>query len=192
MKTATLIATALTASETADNASWFQTTPPYGEYPGGNIKGPDGKPVEGAVVRFDEASVRRVAAAFEERMRSGGWPGVLVDREHFSLDTDKPSDAMAWAVAVRVADDGSIWTRWDFTPKGRELWEGRILVSRSPVLRLERVGNGKVYVPAVSISAVLRPSHITSMRSDLSSISVISEEIMMMALPDLASWFISS
>ena len=150
MKTATLIATALTASErdAEKDASWFQTTPPYGEYPGGNIKGPDGKPVEGAVVRFDAASVRRVAAAFEERMRSGGWPGVLVDREHFSLDTDKPSDAMAWAVAVRVADDGSIWTRWDFTPKGRELWEGRILVSRSPVLRLERVGNGKVYVPA--------------------------------------------
>lgn len=151
MKTATLIATALTASETdeAKGASWFQTTPPYGDYPGGNVTAPDGKPVEGATVRFDEAAVRRVVAAFEERMKSGGWPGVLVDREHFSLDADKPSDAMAWAVAIRVAEDGSIWTKWRFTPEGERLWKDRVLVSRSPVLRLERVGGGgKVFAPA--------------------------------------------
>ena len=43
---------------------------------------------------------------------------------------------------------------------------------------------------AISISAVLRPSHMTTMRSDMRKISVISEEIMMMDLPSAASSFI--
>jgi len=135
-------------SEAGTDATWFQTTPPYGDYPGGNVAGPDGKVIEGAVVRFDATSVKRVVDSFNAQMAAGNFPGILVDREHFSLNVEKPSDAMAWATAVRVADDGSIWTKWDFTPEGKRLFDEKILVSRSPVLTLKPVkGEKKVFTP---------------------------------------------
>ncbi len=151
MKTRNLLGSAFatcTAHDGADGATpaWFQTTPPYGDYPGGNITGKDGKPVENAVVRFDVASVKAVVDAFRARMTASDWPGVLVDREHFSLDLDKPSDAMAWAIDIRVADDGSIWTKWRFTPEGERLWKDRVHVCRSPVLKLDDGPDG-VYRP---------------------------------------------
>lgn len=129
------------ADDAPAKARWFQTTPPYGEYPGGeSVRDEDGRPIEGAVVVFDERSADRVVAAFEAAKAAGGaaWPGVLVDQEHFSLDRDKPSTALAWAKEIRRAADGSLWTRWEFTEEGLRLHEGRMLVSRSPVLRLER------------------------------------------------------
>ena len=127
----------------SEKAAWFQTTPPYGEYPAGNMTDEHGKPVKDAVVVFDEESVRKTVEAFRAEMQNAEWPGVLVDREHFSLDLDKPSDAMAWAKDIRIAEDGAIWTRWEFTPKGRELYETKTLINRSPVLRLERREGGK-------------------------------------------------
>ena len=112
-----------------DGDRWFQTFPPYGRYPvGGTIE--DAK--EGAEFVIDEASAREVMDAFAKDAERADWPGVLVDREHFSTFADKPSDAMAWARGIRQAPDGSIWTRWDFTPEGERLWGGRVLVSRSP------------------------------------------------------------
>jgi len=126
---------------------WFQTTPPYGSYPaGGTVTGPDGKPVEGAEIVFDEASTSDVMENFAAAAKARGWPGVLVDQEHFSLDADKPSTALAWAKEIRRDDDGSLWTRWEFTEKGLKLWEGRMLVNRSPVLRLAKAG-GNRYSP---------------------------------------------
>ncbi len=126
---------------------WFQTTPPYGTYPaGGTVTGPDGKPVENAEIVFDEASTSAVMESFAAAAKTRGWPGVLVDQEHFSLDADKPSTALAWAKEIRRDDDGSLWTRWEFTEKGLKLWEGRMLVNRSPVLRLAKAGGGR-YAP---------------------------------------------
>lgn len=116
-----------TSGENGDR--WFQTFPPYGRYPvGGTIEdAPDG-----AEFVIDEASVRAVMDAFAKDAERTDWPGILVDREHFSTLADKPSDAMAWARGIRQAPDGSIWTRWDFTPEGERLWNERVLVSRSP------------------------------------------------------------
>lgn len=116
-----------TSGENGDR--WFQTFPPYGRYPvGGTIEdAPDG-----AEFVIDEASVRAVMDAFAKDAERPDWPGILVDREHFSTLADKPSDAMAWARGIRQAPDGSIWTRWDFTPEGERLWNERVLVSRSP------------------------------------------------------------
>ena len=132
----------------ATKAAWFQTTPPYGSYPcGDTVTGPDGKTVAGATLVFDEKSTSAVMEAFNAAAKAGGWPGVLVDQEHFSLDHDKPSTALAWAKEIRRAEDGSLWTRWEFTARGRELWEGKMLVNRSPVLRLEKRG-AKEFAPA--------------------------------------------
>lgn len=115
---------------------WFQTIPPYGEYPG---KEP------GTVIVVDERAVNAVVADFNARRQADpAWPGLLVDREHFSLDPSKPSDAMAWAGGIRAAPDGSVWTRWEFTPAGREAFATRTLLYRSPVLRLEDLGGGRL------------------------------------------------
>lgn len=119
---------------------WFQTTPAYGEYDGGaSILDEEGEVIEGAKIVFDASSVKKIVDQFREAAKMEGWPGVLVDREHFSCDYDKPSDAMAWAVDIRVAEDGSIWTKWEFTPTGKELFESKTLINRSPVLRLEKI-----------------------------------------------------
>ena len=150
MKTDTVIFAACREyrEDPATKAAWFQTTPPYGSYPcGDTVTGPDGKTVEGATIVFDEKSTSAVMEAFNAAAKASGWPGVLVDQEHFSLDNDKPSTALAWAKEIRRADDGSLWTRWEFTARGRELWEGKMLVNRSPVLRLEKRG-AKEFAPA--------------------------------------------
>ncbi len=134
----------LCRADITPDASWFQTLPPFGEYPAGRVMH-QGKPVEDAVVVIDRAAYDAITAAFQADAQRADWPGVLVDREHFSLDLDKPSDAMAWARDIR-SDESGLWTRWDFTPPGREAWESKVLVSRSPVLQLERI-EGKRFRP---------------------------------------------
>ncbi len=130
-------------------ARWFQTFPPYGEYPvGAAIKGarPD------AMFVFDEASAREIIADFRSKAKRPDWPGVLVDREHFSADPEKESDAMAWARDIRQDADGSIWTRWEFTPEGERLWDGKVLVSRSPLFLSVPAKAGRVYHPVSLVS----------------------------------------
>ena len=128
--------------EPATNATWFQTFPPYGRYPvAGTVKGA----AEDAVFVFDEASAKAVIDSFKASQKNPDWPGILVDEEHYSLDRTKSSAAMAWAKDIRQEADGSIWTRWEFTPKGRELWESKTLLNRSPAFLNAR--RGKEYRP---------------------------------------------
>lgn len=128
--------------EPATNATWFQTFPPYGRYPvGGTIEGA----AKDAEYVFDEKTAKRIMESFNAAKATPNWPGVLVDREHFSLDPKKPSDAMAWAKEMRQEADGSLWTRWEFTPQGRELWNDKVLVNRSPAFLAEQ--DGKEYRP---------------------------------------------
>ena len=135
------------ASFDTPEKSWFQTTPPYGEYPGGeSIRDENGKPIEGAVIVFDETYTDAIIAAFKTAASSETWPGILVDQEHYSLDYSKPSTALAWAKDIRRAADGSLWTRWEFTERGRELYEGKMLINRSPVLRLKKI-DSKRFAP---------------------------------------------
>ena len=139
-------------NDAAGNACWFQTTPPYGKYPGGDqIVGRDGKKIKDAVIVFDETSVGKVVAAFKEQAKAANWPGILVDQDHFSCNTEKPSTALAWARDIRVAPDGSIWTKWEFTAKGKELYEGKMLINRSPVLDLAQL-SAKEFAPTVLTS----------------------------------------
>ena len=129
------------------SATWFQTFPPYGRYPvGGTVKGA----AKDAVFVFDEAAAKAIMEAFRESAKNPEWPGILVDEEHFSLDREKSSAALAWAKDIRQEEDGSIWTRWDFTPKGRELWQSRTLVNRSPAFACTK--DGKDYRPCALMS----------------------------------------
>ena len=132
----------LCKADVSADASWFQTLPPPGEYPADGVVLHKGKPVKNAVFVIDQAAYDTIVAKFREDAGRPDWPGVLVDREHFSLKRDQGSDAMAWAKDIRV-DDSGLWTRWDFTAPGKELWDGRVLVSRSPVMDLEPMGNNR-------------------------------------------------
>ena len=138
--------------DAATNACWFQTTPKYGLYPGGEqITGRDGKPVKKATIVLDEKSTDKIMEAFRATVSVPGCPGILVDQDHFSCDLDKPTTALAWAKEIRREADGSLWTRWEFTAKGKELYEGKMLVNRSPVMLLDEVegwrGMGKAFTP---------------------------------------------
>ena len=130
-----------------NSATWFQTFPPYGRYPvGGTVKGA----AKDAEFVFDEAAAKAIMEAFRASAEDPEWPGILVDEEHFSLDREKSSAALAWAKEIRQEEDGSIWTRWDFTPKGRELWQSRTLVNRSPAFACTK--DGKDYRPCALMS----------------------------------------
>ena len=140
--TVTFAACSAVKEDAATKATWFQTFPPYGRYPvGGTVK----DAADDAVFVFDEAAAKAVMDAFKAAAKNPEWPGVLVDEEHYSLDSSKSSAAMAWAKDIRQEADGSIWTRWEFTPKGRELWESKTLLNRSPAFACAR--NGKEYRP---------------------------------------------
>ena len=144
MKNDTLVFAACSAvkEDAATKATWFQTFPPYGRYPvGGTVKGA----AEDAEFVFDEAAAKRIIDAFRAAAKNPEWPGILVDEEHYSLDSSKSSAAMAWAKDIRQEADGSIWTRWEFTPKGRELWESKTLLNRSPAFACAH--SGKEYRP---------------------------------------------
>lgn len=134
--------------EPEKNAIWFQTFPPYGRYPvGGTIPKAD----KDAVYVYDADAAQKIVESFRSAAKRPDFPGVLVDREHDSLDPKKPSDAMAWAKDIRQEADGSIWTKWEFTPKGKELWETKTLINRSPAFYSDKV-NEKEYHPCELVS----------------------------------------
>ena len=153
-------ATALPKEEASTSRpDWFETFPPYGRYPVGGIVPGSAK---NACFVFDEASAKEIVRRFREDAKREDWPGVLVDREHFSVERDKPSDAMAWAKDIRVDDDGSIWTRWEFTAPGRELWDGKVLVSRSPYFECVQDGDDFRPIRLISIGMTNTP-HFTEL-----------------------------
>ena len=140
--TLTFAACSAVKEDAETKATWFQTFPPYGRYP---VDGTVKDAADDAVFVFDEAAAKAVMDAFKAAAKNPEWPGGLVDEEHYSLDSSKSSAAMAWAKDIRQENDGSIWTRWEFTPKGRELWESKTLLNRSPAFACAR--NGKEYRP---------------------------------------------
>lgn len=143
----------------ASGGGWFQTFPPYGRYPvGGIIPGAE----DDAEFVFDEAAAKSIIAHFREDAKKADWPGILVDREHFSADREKTSDAMAWAKDIRQEADGSIWTRWEFTAPGKVLWEGKVLVNRSPLFACAK--DGKRYHPvALKSIGMTNTPHFTEL-----------------------------
>ena len=66
-----------------------------------------------------------MVAALEARRAKEGesFAGVLLDYDHFSMDTDKPSEAAGWIVELAVRDDG-LWGRVRWTDTGLKAVEG--------------------------------------------------------------------
>jgi phage I-like protein len=148
----------LCKADVSAEASWFHTLPPPGEYPADGVVLHKGKPVKGAVFVIDQAAYDTIIAKFRADAGRPDWPGVLVDREHCSLRRDQPSDAMAWAKDIRV-DESGLWTRWDLTPPGKVAWDSKVLVSRSPVMDLEPLGNSRFRPVSLESIAMTNTPH---------------------------------
>ena len=62
-----------------------------------------------------------------ERVAEAGVPpeGLLLDKDHFSRQLDKPSEAMGWVRELAICE-GSLAARIEWTSIGRQLIEGKI------------------------------------------------------------------
>lgn len=93
-----------TAEFKVDPEGWVHLTP-FGEFPhhAGIVQVIDRRSVEGMVKRFNE----------KRDAEGDAFAGILLDYDHFSMDTDKPSEAAGWIVGMEVRDDG-LWgkVRW--------------------------------------------------------------------------------
>ena len=97
-----------------DPGGWIHIAP-FGEHPHSC----------GVIQVIDRRACDAMVAALEARRAKEGesFAGVLLDYDHFSMDTDKPSEAAGWIVELAVRDDG-LWGRVRWTDTGLKAVEG--------------------------------------------------------------------
>lgn len=103
----------------------------------------------GLVQVIDRLACDMMAAAFAVSKAAGGenFPGLLVDFDHFSLDTGKPSEAAGWVGELEARDDG-LWARVRWSDSGLAAVTGGRYRLLSPVFRhpagTQDLGGGRV------------------------------------------------
>jgi len=102
--------------------AWIHVTP-LGEYAHAGA---------GVVQVIDVEALKAITEDFTAKAAVENFPGLLVDFDHFSMDTDKPSEAAGWISALR-ADAGGLWAKVRWTSKGKEAVEGGEYRLVSPV-----------------------------------------------------------
>lgn len=112
---------------------WIQLAP-YGEtsapllMPGGGEK----DAVE-IVQVLNRSAADAIATRFRTAASKPNFPGLLIDFDHFSHDTEKSSRAAGWIEAVEARDDG-LWGQVRFSASGKTALEGGDYRLFSPVL----------------------------------------------------------
>lgn len=81
---------------------------------------------------LDDAACNLMVAAFANR---SGPAGLLVDYDHFSLDTNRPSEAAGWIKEVQARPDG-LWGRVQWTDRGADAVRNRRYIYISPTWNL--------------------------------------------------------
>ena len=108
----------------------------------------------GVVQVIDLEALKEIMNDFTTKSYTENFPGLLVDFDHFSMDTDKSSEAAGWITALR-ADDAGLWAKVRWTKKGKDAVEGGEYRLVSPVFPkpslCEDLGGGR-----------LRPLSLTS------------------------------
>lgn len=116
---------------------WVQVTP-CGEFPHAGA---------GVVQVIDRAACDRIAAGFTGRKADANFPGVLVDFDHFSLDTGQSSEAAGWITELESRDTG-LWARVRWSDAGLAAVQGGRFRLMSPVFpppsACEDLGGGKI------------------------------------------------
>jgi hypothetical protein len=86
----------------------------------------------GVVQVIDVEALKAITEDFKAKAGTENFPGLLVDFDHFSMDTDKPSEAAGWISALR-ADAEGLWAKVRWTSKGKDAVEGGEYRLVSPV-----------------------------------------------------------
>ena len=131
---------------------WVQVTP-CGEFPHVGA---------GVTQVIDREACDRIAADFSARKSDANFPGVLVDFDHFSLDTEKSSEAAGWISDLESRDTG-LWARVRWSDAGLAAVQGGRFRLMSPVFpppsACEDLGGGKIRpVKLVSVALTNEPN----------------------------------
>ena len=126
---------------------WTQVTP-CGEFPHVGA---------GVTQVIDREACDKIAADFNGRKSDVNFPGVLVDFDHFSLDTEKSSEAAGWISDLESRDTG-LWARVRWSDAGLSAVRGGRFRLMSPVFpppsACEDLGGGKIR-PVMLVSVAL-------------------------------------
>ena len=126
---------------------WAHITP-CGEFPHAGA---------GVVQVIDRVACDAVTADFNSRKADANFPGVLVDFDHFSLDTAQSSEAAGWITELESRDTG-LWARVRWSDAGLSAVQGGRFRLMSPVFpppaQCEDLGDGKIR-PRALVSAAL-------------------------------------
>jgi phage I-like protein len=71
----------------------------------------------------DYAALRSIVSEFAKKKEQPNFAGLLIDRDHDSLDSSKPTTAMGWLMDVEIRD-GELYGRIRWTETGRRLVQG--------------------------------------------------------------------
>ena len=86
----------------------------------------------GVVQVIDAEAANAMVDDFKAKASADNFPGLLVDFDHFSMDTDKPSEAAGWICDLRH-DSKGVWAQVRWTDKGKASVEGGVYRLVSPV-----------------------------------------------------------
>lgn len=136
--------------------------PEPGEYPG-PVTLQDGTEIPDAVVVIDEKAYDNMIAAINAEKAAAEkegkpWDGLLIDREHFSVYADMPSESYGWAKEL-LKKEGSLYAACELNSEGARVTDEKIYLYRSPDFDLEHL-RGKRYRPLrlCSIGLTNRPA----------------------------------
>ena len=93
---------------------------------------------------IDREACDRIAADFNGHKSDSNFPGVLVDFDHFSLDTGQSSEAAGWITDLESRDTG-LWARVRWSDAGLSAVRGGRFRLMSPVFPR---GSGRRQDPA--------------------------------------------
>jgi phage I-like protein len=96
---------------------------PLGEFPHAEA---------GVVQVIDSEALKAITEDFKAKAGTENFPGLLVDFDHFSMDTDKPSEAAGWITELK-ADTEGLWAKVRWTAKGEAAVTGGEYRLVSPV-----------------------------------------------------------
>jgi phage I-like protein len=128
-----------------DKNAWIHLVP-KGEFRGVVEKA--GKRLE-IVQVIDDDALASVMADYRALSANRDWTGYLVDREHFSHDAARDSEAAAWIKTLEARPDG-IWGLPEWTDLGENLVANRRYKHLSPVFGLQNLSGNRYRVVALN------------------------------------------